>query len=98
MKEIIKKIMICEKKVCPFGCKKIDEKCNICRYLKEIFYSSEIRPIFIEIEKEIEFNCYKNDRLPLHQECLFDIKEYSEKCRGCVRLQEKIIKSETKEI
>ena len=98
LKENVKKLIICKMLMCPFGLKKFDNQCNICRAKDEKIIDSEVSPILINVENEFECSCYKNDKLPLHGDCPFGFKEVTEKCVFCARMQKVVKKSETKEV
>ena len=93
IKEVKQKVVACRAQKCPFGLKRIDLQCAVCRYKLDVVINN-IKPIFIEVEEQVAVDCYTNKGLALHDKCPFGLKKMDmKKCINCCRLQRKVVTS-----
>lgn len=99
MERTILKVIRCTSgKSCPFGLKKIDEPCSICRYREDNIAYNRVIPLLIEVKNQEEYICHTKKELPLYNKCPAGREKPGEKCIGCARLEVKIVNSKTEEI
>lgn len=93
---VIKKVVWCLAKKCPFGLTKISTPCNLCHHRKEEILNNEIHPLAMRVTIEGEYVCYKHDKMEGYQECIFGKDKMDDACSHCGRCtRKKIISDKT---